>query len=378
MLNIAFPVLVTTATRALQRPFISQLARLMLFSCFITTAIGCKSASDDSPLPGQLTNLQHDQLVLKAKEAILNLDLKLLTSLTDQIDVNRLLADKSSLLAWAVETQEPEFVNVLLKKGAYVQLAKHNRFSPIIEACRYGNSDIINALLDRGADITRSVDDGTSALHLCAASSSLAELVRISKEGADISEANDYGQTPLMFAANAGNVDNLNYLVQQGAKINRQSHQGYSPLFFAIKSGSLKAVKAALANGANIFATTKDGTTAAQLAVYSKNYVFLTWYVNNLDELMTPLEAKSLLTAFDRDGYQLLHAAVKANEKELVIALLAKGAKATTVSAPSKLKWRYEANFKTQEYVPPQLTPIEIAEKHNFNDMVSLLRSTSA
>jgi ankyrin repeat protein len=356
---------------------VSRLIHALLVTIMVANVAGCKNASEDELATANEGHSKNDQLVLRAKKAILNLDLNQLMILSDKVDVNWPLPDKSSLLAWAVETQDPRFVNLLLEKGALVHRPNQNLFSPIIVACRYGNSNIINALLDQGADVSRVISDGTSALHLCAGSASVQDLARMVSHGADISVENDDGQTPLMFAANAGNLDNLIYLVNAGADINKQTKQGFSPLFFAIKSHDLATVKGAIASGADVLARADDGTTAAQLAMYTHNFTFLTWFVGELDSLMTPAAAKGVLTAFDREGYQLLHGAVKANQAELVSILLAQGANATRVSEPSKLKWRYEANFKSEEYLPPQLTPIEIAENNEFKAIATLLRNAS-
>ncbi|MEM0912530.1 MAG: ankyrin repeat domain-containing protein, partial [Pseudomonadota bacterium] len=333
----------------------------------------CKETSQNTTKLPEMDSEDHAQLVMDTKSAILSLDIALVDKLSADIDVNRLLPDNSTLLAWAAETQDPRLVSLMLERGAKTDVAGSNRFSPIIQACRYGNSEIINALLDSGADPNSAIEDGTNAFHLCSGSASTADLARMVSLGADVTAKNEYGQTAMMWAANAGNVKNILYLVENGSDINDQTNEGYSPLFFAIKSQHLDTVKALISNGADLFAKAQDGTTAAQLGVYTKNYEFLMWFVSELNTLMAPEAVEDVLTTFDRDGYQLLHAAVKANELELVTTLLKVGADPTTVSEPSTLKWRFEANFKTETYVPPQLTPIELAEQNEFTTIAAML-----
>lgn len=352
---------------------VDRAVRMGVYIFVITSLIACTTDSQPISSQGKLSDEEHKQLVLETKHAILNLDMSLVDELSSKIDVNRLLPDNSSLLAWAAETQDPKLVDLLLEKGADANITNSNRFTPLIQACRYGNSEIINALLDHGADPNSAIEDATSAFQLCAGSASAEDLARMVSQGANITAENNHGQTALMWSANFGKVENLNYLINNGASINHQTKEGYSALFFAIKSQNLDAVKVAISQGADLFATAQDGTTAAQLGVYTKNNEFLTWFVSELNSLMTPEAIKQILTAFDRDGHQLLHAAVIANQPKLVSTLLELGANSTTVSEPSKLSWRYEANFQTEDYYPPRLTPIEIARQQDLKPIVSML-----
>lgn len=341
----------------------------------LTLLIGCQNDVTQSDSTSALNQPYQDTL-LDTKRALLALDLDRVRALSSHIDVNTPLPDKSSLLSWAIETQSPELVMVLLESGANVQSLTGNRFGPIIQACRYGNDAIIQVLLDNGADLTSAIEDGTSALHLCAGSTSAPLLNKILDKGYNINVTNVYGQTPLMFAANAGNSDNMGLLVKRGAKINQHTKEGYSPLFFAIKSKQLAAVTHLIELGADLFHQSADGTTLTQLAVYTNNFEFLTWYAHNMPSLMSQEAIQAVITQYDRDGYQLLHKAVKANQPELVSALIELGANPHSLSEPSTLTWRYEANFKSENYIPPQLTPVQIAEKYKLSQITALLENS--
>ncbi|GGF70754.1 ankyrin repeat domain-containing protein [Alteromonas lipolytica] len=338
---------------------------------------GCSHETQVTPAPLVVANAVQQEELLKIKRAILDLDYAQVNALSSKVDMNQPLPDESSLLAWAIETQDPKLISLLLQQGAKANLTHGNHFSPIIQACRYGNEEIINALLDRGADPNSTINDGTSVLMLCAASTSPDMLSRLISQRTPVNAENQHGQTALMFAANAGKSENMRYLLINGAEINKQTQEGYSPLFFAIKSQDLEAVYTALLFEADLSATAKDGTTAAQLGVYTKNYAFLTMLVTELDSWLSPDAAKSVLAGFDRDGNQLLHVAVQANQPELVAALLKAGADPTTISQPSTLTWRYEANFKSENYIPPQRTPVEIAEQNKLTDIALMLRGKS-
>lgn len=348
----------------------SQVSQKLLLGLSLFILIACQS---EPVTTHKSSSAAQQKRMLEAKSAILALDEARLEILLPQIDVNAPLADHSSLLAWAVETQNERMVNDLLNEGANANGVEGNRFSPIILACRYGNASIISALLNSGAKPLNAIEDGTSAFHLCASTATADILSDMISRGANVHIGNNRGQTPLMFAANAGKTDVMSYLIDHGADINQQTEEGFSALFFAVKSHNLNAIRTLISRGANLHTQTKDGTTVAQLAVYSKNYLFLTWLTSQMDVLMSPAFITATLNAYDRNGHQLLHAAVIANRTELVAALLARGANPAATSAPSRLKWRYEPNFKTEDYIPPQLTPIDIAVERKLDVISTLL-----
>lgn len=353
-----------------------KINRIALCALSLFALAGC-SGEKNSSIMTEFSPQQEVALV-KAKQAILDLDIDTLATITSIIDVNHPLPDKSTLLAWAVETQTPELVELLLSKGADTNANTGNPFTPIIQACRYGNPRIISTLLDHSANPMDAIEDGTTAFQLCAGSTTPELLSRMNSLGAQVSAQNQYGQTALMWAANSGKPENVRLLVNQGANINHKTLEGYSALFFAIKSHQLDTVQAAVESGADLLATADDGTTAAQLGVYTKNYPFLLWFASELTNLLPTDAVNDVLTQTDRDGNQLLHAAVIANQLALVEALLDAGANPTTISEPSTLTWRYEANFKMEDYVPPQLTPIEIAEQNDLLDILKVLTKYKA
>jgi ankyrin repeat protein len=84
-----------------------------------------------------------------------------------------------------------------------------------------------------------------------------------------------------------------------------------------------------------------------------------------------------VLAAFDRNGHQLLHSAVAGNQPTLVVSLLNQGASPDITSAPSTLTWRYDANFKTEDYIPPQLTAREMAAKAKLGVITDLFEQRS-
>lgn len=342
----------------------SSIKHLFLICC-IALVLGCSSDSGSS----NTGHLNTDELLVLAKKAVLNADYQGLENVLKKVDVNHPLADGSSLLAWGIETQDTGIIKLLLSSGAQVNNnASNNPFSPLILACKYGNADIINSLLDKGADVNALTDDAISAFQLCAGNAPAGIIKSMIAAGALIDTANDQGQTPLMWAAAHGQVENMRLLLEHGADINQQTLQGFTTLLFAIKSGTLAAPLVAIEAGAHLNHKSNNGTSAAQLAMYQHNFDFAYWLIDKGTDL----------EAYDRNGHQLLHVAVKTNQPKLVQLLLEKGANPNTASGPSTLTWRYEANFKTEDYVPPSLTPLYMAAENGFTEIMKLLVAADA
>ena len=283
-------------------------------------------------------------------------------------DPNHPLPDGSSMLAWAVENQDHERVRLLLKRGAKPDGVGDPSSSPLIVACQYGDPVILNMLLNAHAGVKIVGAGGITPLALCAGSAPAAIVTRMIAAGAEVEKADDKGQTPLMWAAAKGRVESIRLLMEHGALINRATSGGFTPLFFALKSGVPAAPDAVLEAGGDASYVAPDGTSVVQLAMYQKNYEFAARMI----------ERGASVTAFDRNGDQLLHAAVLANQPSLVKLLLAKGADVNAPTGESKVKWRCEVNFMSAPYEPPPKSPLLLAAESGSAEIMRMLVDAGA
>jgi ankyrin repeat protein len=288
--------------------------------------------------------------------------------LADHADPNRPLPDGSTLLAWAVENQDRRMVQLLLEKKAKADGAGDPYSTPLLIACQYGDPTIVGLLLSARANVNVSRPDGIAPLALCAGSAPADIVRRLITAGAEADKADEQGQTPLMWAAAKGRVENIRVLLESGAQVNRQTHKGFTPLFFALKSDEPRAPIAILEAGGDADHVASDGTSVVQLAMYQKDYGFAARMI----------ERGADLRAFDRNGCTLLHAAVLADQPSIVGLLLAKGANPNALSGPSKVKMRFEVNYKTSDYdVPPQ-PPLLLAAENGFANVMRRLADAGA
>lgn len=75
--------------------------------------------------------------------------------------------------------------------------------TPLIVAAGWGNVDAVRLLLDAGADINATGEDGDTALHRAVAIEALDVVQMLIDRGASVEMADAYGETPRDFAEDA-------------------------------------------------------------------------------------------------------------------------------------------------------------------------------
>ena len=326
-----------------------------ILAAMIAVLLPCTGMAK-SPLDTLITAVRNDDLAAAR------------VALTQVRDLNQRLADGSTPLAWAVDGQDRAMVELLLARGATPNASRGASSTPLMIACQFGDAVILNTLLSARADVKAARPDGVTPLSICAGNAPIAILERMIELGAEVDKPDDRGQTPLMWAAANGRVESIRRLVERGASINRHTANGFTPLFFALKSGVPEAPLVVLDAGGNADYVAPDGTSAVQLAMYQKDYDFAARMIRRGAEL----------TSYDRNGNQLLHAAVLAGQASLVKLLIEKGANPNALTGTSKVVRRFEVNFKSGAYEPPPRTPLLLAAEQGSAEIMRMLLDAGA
>lgn len=179
------------------------------------------------------------------------------------VDVN--LADKrfgKTPLCWAAEYGQLEVAELLLDRGADFNLADLIGRKPLQWAARYGCKRIVQLLLDRGDSVDSKDKNGRTPL-LLAAREGYVDVVRLLiKYGDEIDSGDAKGQTPLSFAAMNGHLEVVLLLLGMGANPDlRECSKNRSPLSFAAENGYVDVVKWLLAKDCEIDSEDSDERT---------------------------------------------------------------------------------------------------------------------
>ncbi|MBV1929460.1 MAG: ankyrin repeat domain-containing protein [Gammaproteobacteria bacterium] len=113
---------------------------------------------------------------------------------------------------------QPEVIELLLNEGANIDSFNNSGNTPLIVAANRGETETIRVLLKHGADINKRSDGDSTALSRGIHHINVVKLLL--NGGADPNIADGFGRTPLLYAsAYKGNIDIVNLLLANGADI---------------------------------------------------------------------------------------------------------------------------------------------------------------
>lgn len=137
----------------------------------------------------------------------------------------------------------------------------------LLEASEKGDSRVVMALLDSGADVNVMNEYGAHAIHV-AAQGQHDEVIKIlMSKNVDYNATTEDGLTALHFAARQGYLETVNTLIDNGADVNVLGlRYGRTALHYAAEQGRQEVVEVLLKAGA--VKTLKDvtGSTPFELA----------------------------------------------------------------------------------------------------------------
>jgi ankyrin repeat protein len=146
------------------------------------------------------------------------------------------------------EAEIKKTMSILLERGADLNLAEVNGSAPLHFAAQRGLHEVVNLLIDKGAQINARGAIGKTALcwtigTIPSPSLRPQEMVKktvtfLLENGADPNMSSNNGDAPLHYAAELGFDEVVNLLLDKGARINDVNHMGFTPLSWSISSGT--------------------------------------------------------------------------------------------------------------------------------------------
>ena len=221
-------------------------------------------------LKAELENFQSDErsdVVLlpgEGRELDLSLSVKIETA---TVGIVAVMAVPDDPLVKAAFENDLATVKHLIAIGVEVDKRDESTDTTALdEAVKYGNREMVRALLDAGAAINSRSSRQQSAL-MRLDDDATEELVwDLVSAGAKINLKDEDGDTALILAASYGNTEVLRALLDAGARINARNKAGETALMKATMEGNTEHVKLLIDFGANLGMRNSDGKTARNLA----------------------------------------------------------------------------------------------------------------
>uniref|UniRef100_A0A7N8XJ29 Poly [ADP-ribose] polymerase tankyrase-1-like n=1 Tax=Mastacembelus armatus TaxID=205130 RepID=A0A7N8XJ29_9TELE len=282
-------------------------------------------------------------------EACRNGDVSRVKKLVDAVNVNArdMTGRKSTPLHFAAGFGRKDVVDHLLQTGANVHARDDGGLIPLHNACSFGHSEVVSLLLCQGADPNARDNWNYTPLHEAAIKGKIDVCIVLLQHGADPNIRNtdgksaldlaepsakavltgEYKKDELLEAARSGNEEKLMALLTP-LNVNCHASDGRksTPLHLAAGYNRVRIVQLLLQHGADVHAKDKGGLVPLHNACSYGHY--------EVTELL--LKHGACVNAMDLWQFTPLHEAASKNRVEVCSLLLSHGADPTLLNCHSK------------------------------------------
>lgn len=160
-----------------------------------------------------------------------------------------------------------ELVEYLLENGADIEARSDGQWTPLHNQAYKGQKDAVELLLEHGADIEAKTSFGHTPLLSSIRWDRLDVTKFLIEKGANVNAATELGRTPLIISAVEGNLEIARLFLDNDADINiKEYNYNRTALHFAALYGQLDIVAALVEKGANVNEKDAAGKTPLDYA----------------------------------------------------------------------------------------------------------------
>jgi ankyrin repeat protein len=154
-------------------------------------------------------------------------------------DLAKMLLDRGvelDIFAACMAGSKERVFSLIAAEKDMVKQYSHDGWTPLHLACFFGQPEIAEELLNRGANVAAR-------------------------------STNPMQNFPLHAAAAGRNMDTIRLLIEHGADVNARQHGGWTPLHAAAQSGDVEMARLLIASGADVKARADNNQNAMDLAL---------------------------------------------------------------------------------------------------------------
>ncbi|CAD5115172.1 DgyrCDS4169 [Dimorphilus gyrociliatus] len=173
-------------------------------------------------------------------------------------------------LHWACSGGHHRIAEILINNyHVNIEEGDDSGWTPLIIAVSAGREEIVDLLLQCGADVNTTNSTGQCSLHYAASKNRETIVKKLIERKADVNVRDCVNSTPLHRSASKGNSTITKLLIESRATLNPQDTGGNSPLHAACEEGRSNDVKLLIDAGANPYLKNKDEQTPHDIAAKS-------------------------------------------------------------------------------------------------------------
>lgn len=147
----------------------------------------------------------------------------------------------------------------------------------LMETCRFQNTEIVDMLIERGAEVNTSGGGLWTPLHYaCDGLRDMPEIVQaLLRYGAELEPKDHHDRTPLHLACKRGSVQVALTLLKAGANANEADLDGRTPVHYAASKDRTEVMSKLLEFGGNVSACDRERESPLHKATRAKHSVMM-------------------------------------------------------------------------------------------------------
>ncbi|RPH96655.1 hypothetical protein EHM69_00460 [candidate division KSB1 bacterium] len=238
------------------------------------------------------------------------------------------LNNGGTALHWAADGGNCENIEYLFSLGLDIQNPDRATFTPLMRAASRGHKPAFDLLLAKGATLEVGTDLNNSVMAQAAGGGNIDIVNFLIAKGFDINARSSNSSAPIHVAVWRRQPEMVRYLITKGAYVAGVRNRFGTPILHsAAVQGDTVIAAILLANGSTVFdSSTGDGSTALHMAAQS----------GQLDMVRYLLDHSANVNQLDAHGGSALGWAVENNQMEAAELLIARGAIVNPLSCPEK------------------------------------------
>jgi len=263
-------------------------------------------------------------------------------------DLNASDINGNTPLLVAARSGHTAIVKALVRGRVNVNAENKSGVNAVYLAAKFGHLATLDFLLQNGATPNKAEGQCLeTALHAATNQGFIQIMQSLLDAGADVNAKDAAGRSPLHLHSGFTSVVKL--LVGKGAGVHATDSEGLTALHYAVRDGQVNAAQCLLGHGARL----EDRTKASLTPLH---------FVSKSDVAELLLEHKADFKAQTSEGKTIHHLAVEKVDAELVSWLMEKGPGAELLAVKDS----------------SGLTPFELAEKKGLSNVVQYLKTATS